>query len=1187
MRLFLLVVFLAAGVHPGVAQTTMGTITGVVRDTSQSVIPNVAVAATNVATGLEAKAVTSGTGDYAIPNLPIGEYDISISQAGFKGWKRPNIPLSAGEVVRVDATLEVGQANESVVVTAQAPALRTESTEVSATIDRHLSEQLPIPMAGVGGGMRNAFNLMMMLPEVKSNDGQTAGDDFQIGGGQRMTWSVAVDGAPVEMGYRNATGYVNRLTPPVDAVEEFRVETSSAKAESAFSTGGGISLTTKSGTNQLHGSAFDFYQSQKFSANTWSNNKLGRAKSIFHRNDFGGSAGGPVYIPKVYNGRNKTFFFFAYEGYRFPSTAGASELTIPSSAMRQGDFSEYKFKNGTLIPIYDPSTTTLDSTGKYVRTAFPGNRIPSSQLSSISKNIAAYYPAPNQVSPVRPTDQYATGIERNYLTPGNLPQTRIEDAYSLKVDQTLSSSNRLAFTWSKNGTGYKNAYDTKPEDPLNWGGTLPYPLSGRQYYQGNRIYGYVFRLNDTHTLSPTIINTLTLGFHQMRFFETDITSAFGTDWGKVLGGIGNDPYNNHNFPAINFTDSSPSWDSTKLSTDHDNVWTAAESISMVRGSHNVKFGYNYQGIFWNPTSYNANSGQFSFDRRSTSVPTDNSRNSGSDFASFMLGEVYQGIFGTPLSSARKWDHHALFVQDDWRISSRLTANIGLRYQWDPGVTERYDQFSMFDPNLPNPAASGYPGALRFLGTGPGRDGTRNLFNTAHGWAPRAGLAYQLTPKTVIRAGAAIFYAIQKAPGFTFDGFQGAADGFFFSSTWASPDAGITPAFNWKNGFPAWTAPPSINPSFNAGKKLDWFDKSRGAVLPSSDTWNLAISRVLKRDFVLDLTYSGSKGTHLASALPNPMQIDGKYAYLGNLLNRPIDDPAVVALGFKPPFANFKQLMGNAATLGQSLRMFPQYQNIVAGGTMDSSGNSTYHALMIQMTKRFSDGLSLLATYQWSKILTDTYAAAPEFSSGNARDNNNRGLDKSYGDIDQPHTIKITASYDLPFGRGKKFMNSGILGWIAGPWNLATFINDFSGTPLSVTDPTYDNYLFGGTAYPNVLSHNWMASCCVGDSFNPDVDPYLTKTPFVSRTNPAIDPFGNAPRYNGKARRVRTVRENITVARSFPVWEKVRLDFRWEVYDLFNHKTWGAPGTNLMSSSFGLVTGASGNRSMQGGFKLIF
>ncbi len=1187
VRILLLVVFLAALVNPGAAQTTMGTITGRVTDSSQSVIPDVTVIAKNIATGLEVKAVTSSTGSYAIPNLPIGSYDISISHAGFKGWKRPGIPLSAGDNLRVDATLEVGQVNESVEVTAQAPVLRTESTEVSATIDRQLSEQLPIPMAGVGGGMRNAFNLIMMLPEVKSNDGQTAGDDFQIGGGQRMTWSVAVDGAPVEMGWRNQTSYVNRLTPPVGAVEEFRVETSSAKAESAFASGGGVSLTTKSGTNQLHGDAFDYYQSQLFSANTWGNNKLGRAKSKFHRNDFGGSAGGPVYIPKLYNGRNKTFFLFAYEGYRYPSTSGASELTIPSPDMLKGDFSQYKWKDGTLIPIYDPSTTRLDSTGKYVRTMFQGNQIPSSQLSSFSKNIAAFYPSSNNVSPVRPTDQYAPGIERNYLTPGNLPQKRIENAYSLKVDHTLFRSNRLAFTWSKNGTWYNNAYDTNPKDPLSWGGTLPYPLSGRQYYQGNRIYGYVLRLNDTHTISPTVINTLTFGFHRMTFFETDITTAFGTDWGQVLGGIGNNPYNHRNFPAISFTDSSPGWDSTKLTSSHDNVWTLAENVSMIRGSHNVKIGYDYQGMYWNPTMYNVNAGQYVFDRRSTSVPLDNSRNSGNGFASFLLGEVYSAVFGTPLASTRKWPHHALFVQDDWRISPRLTANFGLRFQWDPSVTERYDQFSIFDPTLPNPAASGYPGALRFLGTGAGREGRRNLFDTGHGWAPRVGLAFQLTPKTVIRAAAGLFYDLQKAPGFTYAGFQGAADGYFLSATWASPDAGITPGFNWNAGLPPWTAPPFIDPSFNVGKSLDWWDRKLGALLPSSATWNLAISRALRRDFVLDLTYSGSKGTHLPSALPNPMQINAKYAYLGSLLNRPIDDPAVVALGFKPPFANFKQLMGTKATLGQSLRMFPQYQAITAGGTMDRTGNSTYNALMVQMKKRFSDGLSLLATYQWSKILTDTYAAVPEFSSGSARDNNNRRLDKSYGDLDQPHTFKATASYDLPLGRGRKFMNSGIVGWITGPWTLATFVDNFSGTPLSVTDPTYDNYLLGGTAYPNITSHDWMASCCVGDRFNPDVDPVLTKTPFVRRTNPAVDPFGNAPRYNGKARRVRTVRENVTIARSFPIHEKARLDFRWEIYDLLNHKTWGAPGTNLSSSSFGLITGASGNRSMQGGLKLVF
>ncbi len=1163
------------------AQSTLGTITGLVTDSTGAVIPSAVVAATNTATGVRVQTVSSSTGNYVIPSLQVGPYEVSVAVSGFKTFSRSGINLSSNDNIRVDVVLEVGQTSDRVVVTAEAPPLKTESTEVSTTMENKLVTDMPLAAAGIGGGMRNAFSIMMMMPQVKSGNGESAWDDLQIGGGQQHDFNVSVDGLSVEMGWRNHVGYMNRLTPAVDAVEEFRIDTAAFKAEDSRASGGNITITTKSGTNELHGLLFDYYQSQRFNANSWLNNKLGRQKSVFHRNDYGANVGGPVYIPGLYNGKNKTYFFVSYEGYRWPQTIDPTQLTIPTQDMLRGDFSALKNADGSLIPIYDPTTTRSDGRGGFIRDAFPNNVIPASRLSPLTNRIASYFPAPNQ-----------PGLLRNYVSPGTEPKKRIENAYLTKFDHNFGTSNRLSFTWNKSGSYFNNAYDTDPTNPTNWS-TLPYPLSGRKYYRGDQYYGNVFRLNDTHIFSPTVINTLSMGAHRLTHPEHDITvEPFGQNWGDKLGGsVPNNPGYNFGFPQVNFNnDGYYGWESTKLWDEYHTVYGFDDNITWIKNNHSFKFGYQYQKMFLNTNNRNQAAGTFTFDRRSTSIPGDNSGRSGSPIASFMLGEVFNGGFTIPVTQMLRFPYHAFFIQDDWKITPRLTANIGLRYEVNMSVFEKQDRLSYFDPTLPNPAASGQPGALRFLGDGAGREGRRNLYDNASGWGPRAGLAFQLTDKTVIRAGAGIFYATVKAPGLT-----GANNGFANSPSWSSQDQGINSAFQWDRGFPGWEAPPFINPGFNAGFTVPWYGAEETGTLPQTTSWNFAVSRVLPSNFVIDLTYTGSKGTHLASDRVNIMQIDPKYAYLGGLLNRQIDDPEVVALGFRPPFANFKQLMGGNATLGQALRPFPQYQGVTTGGMMNHSGNSTYNALIIKGTKRFSGGLSLLASYTWSKLLSDADSSEPWIAgvvgsgvgAGAAQDQYNRGLEKSYGVLDLPHMFKLTGSYDLPFGRGRKYLTTGAASWVLGNWNLSSFMFAQSGYPMGVVDSATQNNLRGGTARPNVLSHDWRAAT-VGEEFDPDKDNFYNRDVFVRRTNPAADPFGNAPRLNGATRMFPTYRTNVAITKALPFSEKTHADLRVEIFDLFNQKTWNRPvSQDLANAQFGAITGAGGNRTMQFGLKFVF
>jgi hypothetical protein len=1165
------------------AQVTQGVVTGLVSDSTGAVIPGVKVIARNVATGVQAETVSSSTGNYVIPNLQVGTYEVSVSASGFKSWNRTGIVLFGGDNIRVDVSLEVGQVSERVTVTGAAPVLKTETTEVSSTMERKLVEQLPVPSVGVGGGMRNAFNMMMMLPQVKSNNGEGAWDDLMVGGGQGFDWNVSVDGLSVEIGFRNHPGYMNRLTPALDAVEEFRIDTAAFKAEEGHASGGMITLITKSGTNQFHGSLFDHYQSQRLDANTWGNNRLGGKKAIYHRNDFGASAGGPIFLPKLYSGKNRSYFFFAYEGYRQPSTSGRGELTVATAAMKAGDYSNWKLANGNLIPIFDPTTTKSNPAGGFLRDPFPGNQIPANRISPIARNIMKYMPDPNV-----PNALTLYGAEvRNLVTTGNAPAKTIENAFSTKLDHSFGTKNRLATTFTRNGTWVDNAYAKDRESWNNWGPRLPLPLTGRTYVKGGEYYGHVLRINDTHLITPTLINNVTLGYHRLYHPEPDVTAVpSGQNWGDKIGGLKNNPnYNNQMLSVLFSTDNWYQWDSTKDYQEYHNIYGLDEDLSWIKGSHSFKVGYGYQIIKLNRDYANQQAGQVRFHRLETARPGENTGASGNSFASFMLGAVDYGFFETGYSQGMRYPAHSVYVQDDWKVTSKLTANLGFRMEINPPVYDKYDQLSYFDPKLANPAADGYPGAVRFLGYGQGRENKRNLYDTQKGYGPRAGLAYQFAKDTVIRAGFGIFYSNYKM--------MGGNDGFQSAPVWQTADSGVTPAFYMDDGWPSWKAAPFINPAYNAGSVYGlWYFLDDLKHLPTSTTWNLAVSRVLPANVVLDLTYTGTKGTHLASNRVNYMQVDPKYAYLGSTLNKRIDDPAVVALGFKAPFPSYANLMQKSATLGQSLRLFPQYTSLGGGSWKQYDGNSIYHALIIKVTKRFSHGLSLLASHTWSKQLTDADMALPgvgigaNVGFGAAQNNLNRKLEKSYGALDIPHQFKLTASYDLPFGKGRKWATSGPLRWIVGEWNLAGYAFAQSGYPYGVIDSAYANYLYAGPARPNVNTNNWYTSA-VGGSFEPATDLMLNASAFSRRTNPAVDPFGNAPRLNGAARSWPIIRENTSLTRAFPIKESLKGEFRWESYNLFNHHTWGNPPLDLSNSQFGKITGAFGNRTMLMGLHLIW
>jgi len=1152
---------------------TAGSITGLVKDGTGAVVPSATVVAKNEGTGVRYTVASSATGNYSIPDLPVGSYAVTVSLAGFKTWTRSGVLVTSGEATRIDVVMTVGEVAERIEVSGGPPALQTESAQVSSSMERAQVEDLPVPVGQIQG-VRTPLSLMIMLPEVRTDTGEGSGNTpaMRIGGGQSSGWSVNIDGQRIETGWRNLLSEQRLLTPPVDAVQEFRVDMGSYRASDAQSSGGTVTMISKSGTNELRGSAFEYYQSQRFNANSWLNNKLGRDKSVFHRNDFGFTAGGPVYIPKLYNGKNKSYFFVAYEGYRYPQTLAATQNTVPTTAMRGGDFSGWVDSTGKMIPIYDPTTTRTGTSGSYIRDPFPGNIIPAARISPISKKIAAYFPDPN-----------APGLVRNYISPGAAFNKRVEHIFSAKGDQSFGNANRFAVTYTQARKRGVTSWDTDPLNPRSWPG-LPYPLGSQNKYDIPE-HGDLVRVNDTHIVRANMVNTLTFGYHKHGLERFD-ASVGAEPWSKVLGGIANAPDADAHFPEVTFSTDNYTGTSTHfLNTRGTQVFGVDESVSWIKGNHNVQFGYSWNRMKYSVDTRNYAAGTNAFHRLTTAVPGDNSGRSGNSFASFLLGAVYSGSVATRDDPNLIYPYHAFFAQDSWKLTSKITVNFGLRYELSLAVREADGRASYFDPALPNPAADGRPGALRFLGSGSGREGRDTFYPSAKTWGPRLGVAWRVSSATVIRAGAGIYYASNK--------FQLSTLGFSAHPTWSSGNQGVTPAYYWDQGYPDWQRPPFISPGLNAGSSVSWADPGNLAKAPTNANWNFAISRALRGNLVVDLNYAGSKGTHLATNRLNYMQVNPEYAYLGTLLNRPIDDPAVVRLGFTSPFPSFKSLMGSRATLAQALRMFPQYTGVGITDMADLTGNSTYHALMVRASKRYSNGLSLLMSYVWSKNLSDADASTPGnadnfgagIGAGPAQDHYNRATEKSYSVLDLPHVLKATLSYDLPLGKGRALAQKGVSAAILGGWNLAGYTVAQSGYPLGVVDSGYNNYLFGGPARPNIITDHLRAPIA-GDKFDPDKDLVLNAGALSRRTNPAVDPFGNAARFYGSTRWGGRVRQNITLRRRFLLREHLSMNLRWEIYDLFNNKTWANPASlDLANTQFGKVTNASGNRTMQLGARL--
>ena len=1175
-----LAVLFAGFALPSFAQLDRGSLTGVVNDPTAAAVVNAKVLATHAETNTTFSTATSDTGNYTLPGLSIGRYRVAVEAAGFKRSVRDNVVVASGATLRLDFTVELGAVTDSVEVTAQAAILETDTTRVATNLTNKLVEDLPLVVAGQ---IRSVFNLALIAPEVKS------GNSIRIGGGQGAGWDMTMDGSSVTSA---SSQYQYERAPissvPVDAIAEFNVESTGMKAEYGRSMGV-ISFATKAGGNQVHGNVFDFMRNNAADAR----NFFAKSAPVLKQHDFGMTLGGPIYIPKIYNGKNKTFFFASYEGFRNRSGNTPAYYTVPLQEMYNGDFSNY-IKNDAsgrpfMMQLYDPATTTLTGGTTYSRLPFAGNQIPKNRFSSVASNYISFRPA------AMVANVPGAGITNNYFRDRG---TAISpwDKYSIRLDHQLGSSNHFSFLWMDGIKEDKFGADGPPG--------LPEPINSGQVWSRKNRSG---RFSWDHTISSRIMNSMRGSYQREAGDFHNLSCGDSTaHWGAKLG-LKNTPGPDQCFPAYAMSGIT-GWNGNGWGFDRGRDWNFYNDITIVKSSHTFKAGFFFSKDEWWGGGQHRPNGSFDFNATPTSIPGDSSGNTGFGFASFLLGQAYQWGLETPRSVIQKYFYYGGYFQDDWRINKKLTLNLGLRWEYTSPIHDgavlgikdwtdfgSYGQpggFMNFDPSVPNPKLGGRLGATVYTGNCAECNGKQFPFDSyKKAWAPRLGLAYQLRSGTVVRLYAGKSYEAVKTSGGSTH-FQG----LILNSTYTNSSLPPYAYFNIDDGLPAWTPPPFRGPTTDLGGTTYFWQNSDAGRPPEFYTWNANIQHQLPKNLVASVGYTGTRGVHLSSFILNINQMNPKYftQYGRDLLNASITSAAAVAAGIPLPYAGF------TGTVAQALKPYPQWGDVSTSGGQPSSigeraGNSTYHAMTIKLDKRYSSGLTLLSTYVLSKMFSDTDSTAIGGGGGRAMDHYNRHLEKGLSYDDQTHMFREAFTYDLPVGKGRRWALEGPADRILGGWGLAGFLEYSSGQPMNVgPGVTSVPGGAGNRAFINSYT-NWRAPIS-GSKFDPFKDVWWNTGAFgldaggkqMTAAQLLYAGFGNSGRNNPKVRYPWYVNENITLSKNVDFTEKVKLTLRFEAFNIFNRVRMGGPDSTVTSAAFGLVR-SQGNdpRRMQFGAKVVF
>jgi carboxypeptidase family protein/TonB-dependent receptor-like protein len=1155
-------------------QSFTAAVRGVVTDQTGAVISDAKVIITEAERNVVHAATTDSQGRYYVSALPPGQYTMTVEAKGFKKYAQSAFPLLVQQQATIDVQMQLGEVSSIVEVQGSAPLVNTTIANLGQVIENKYILSLP----NLG---RNSMSLVYLTPGVVGSGGRRgdSNTNFVANGSRNSTSDVLLDGVTVVTVEQNSGITDLKFSPSIDMVQEFKMQTNFFSAEYGQTGGAVVNMVTKSGTNDIHGTGYYFLRDKALNANDWFANRAGRPLPAFHRDQFGGVLGGPII-------RNKTFFFGGYE-YTRTSDPTSRTITVPTALQRAGDFSQTFNASGQPITIYNPFDTFANSAGNIERRRFrcdPSgnplpvdaqkhqdqnsgsecNKIPQSMFDPVALKALSYLPLPNQQGAAftNTANWFNNGINNS-----NSHQINI------KGDHNFSEKTRVSGRYSQVRSDGTN--------PNLFGDDNPAYFTGGP--NATRTHAMVAEVN--HTFSPTMLVTFRYGYTYSDFHRNPLV-GYGFDV-TTLGLPANmrDTATHQIFPrfmAEGFQEfgTEPYWVMDRQEGVHH--WSGA--LTKVLGGHSMKMGGERR---YNRLDYNQPgnpSGRFNFGRGIT-CRTLNScpGNEGNGLATMLLGWSTGSEFQIEPKSFSRSAYWGFFFQDDWKVTSRLTLNFGLRYDFDVPRWELENRYSYWDLEAQSPvSAPGYDtrGVIRF-----NDDKRRSPFDAdMNNWQPRIGFAFAANSKTAIRGGYGLFYQLSRATVFGRPG-----TGFTINSpvVWTT-DSNRTLNRHLDNPFPDGILQPPGRSQGDA--TLIGFGMS--TILPSNNrnpeyhSWNLSIQRELPLQSVLEVNYTGSRGTHLFMPVTTISPLDPSYwgrgrtalqAQVPNPFYGQITDPR-------------SPLSGQTVQAFRLLRAFPQYDGASVGTSEPARGDSNYHALQLKWEKRFSRGLTALTHYTWSKMIDDVSHTSGNVTwlGGETRIQNIWDFEgeRALSSHDIPHRLVITGTYELPFGRERRFgskMNR-VLNWVAGGWNVSGMALMQSGMPLYVMQS--GGNIWDGTQRPNLIgdpSTSGRAQDRINAWFNP-----------AAFSQPAIDTPGSSPRnLNYRGQGIKTL--DAALLKSISMTEGKRLEIRLEAQNFTNTPMFADPdiGSGALSfgaSNFGQITslrGGIGPRNMQFSLKFYF
>jgi len=1121
------------------AQSYFGGVRGAVSDAGAGAMADVKVTLIDEATNISRSALTNAQGEYVFSAVNPANYTLSAESPGFKKFQNKGIVVGTQQFVTIDFKLELGQVTESVQVTEEAPLMETSNASTGQVVDRQ--KLIDLPNLG-----RNPFMMARIAPNVvQAGDprfnrmqDQSGSSQISIAGGPVRGNNYLLDGVPITDAQNRAI-----IIPTVESVGEVKIQANTYDAEMGRTGGGVFNAYLKSGSNTLHGSAFGYMRQPEWLANDFFNNRNGIARPNTPFKNYGGSFGGPIRIPKIYDGRNKTFFWTGGEAYRQKSSA-SQEFATPTAAQRAGDFSAAVTSRGVQQTIYDPLSTRSNGAGGFIRDPFVGNVIPANRINPVGAAIVQFFPQPTKV---------ATYLGQNNLIATPILQDRA-DQLTFKVDHELRP-------WWKASASYLHYGSREPAE--TWFGTIASTSATMLYRKVDAT-----QVSNLFTPSPTMVVNVRYGFNRF----PNVTRLISDGFNPATLGFPNSFVKDIQalrFPHIAMQTFHSLSDSAGGSEVYDSRNFLA-SVAKYFGRHSIKAGFDFRRINVDFLSYGSSATQnpagiFTFnDGFTRRNPLQGGDGTGSDLASLLLGYPADGSALTGTKLFTFVNYYAGYVHDDFRLNSKLTLNFGLRYEWETGLAERSNQLVVgFDRTVTSPLASQVTGISPkggVLYAGLNGNPTACCDPNKAKFAPRFGAAYTLDSKTTIRGGYGMFYAPLR-----YDTSTDIALGYYQSTPFiASNDGGVTPSGSLSNPYPNGLLKPvgnSLGLLAGIGQTFGFFDQDRGS--PVVHQFSFDVQREFRGGLVVSAGYVGSVSRHLPPSGTtlggyNINQIPDSFFSLGTAgLAQSVDNPF---------FGN-----GGAGVVAparvsraQLLKPFPQFNTIRA---FTDASRARYDSLVVKGQKRFSSGLTFLGAWTWSKNMDSSFATASTLNERREFPQNGYDIDAEYSLslVQTPHRFSGSFSYDLPFGKGKAMLsNSKLLDYAVGGWQLNAVTVMQTGFPLAVRQDQNLNSIIGAeTQRPNATG----IAPATGGALGSRLDGYFNPGAFSQA--PALT-FGNTSRtlsYRGPG----TANWDFSLFKTVSILERFKAQFRAEALNAFNTPLFRGPNIQYGNANFGKIT----------------